>query len=236
MIAGKSPLFLCLSPSHCDTIFPFIVTPGEVEVISILLVRHGQTEANLKRLLQGWEDTPLTELGVRQAEALRSRLATERLDRVITSDLARAESTAHILMSGRKPPYLATSLIRERAFGKMELASVDEWDKLKIPFGERHYTELTPDGGESFRDLRLRVQHFVGTLSSVVEGEQVLVVGHSTWNKHLVAELLRVPDENYGLINQSNCGISCMVRDAETGLWRGIYINDVSHLSGMESM
>ncbi len=84
---------------------------------TILLVRHGQTDWNLDRRLQGHTDRPLNDRGREQARALAAELASEPLDAVYSSDLVRAHETARIIAAGRGLDVTAMDDLRERNFG-----------------------------------------------------------------------------------------------------------------------
>lgn len=84
------------------------------------LVRHGETEWNVKGLLQGHQDSPLTKKGEQQAHELSVMLSTIHFDAVYSSDLHRAQHTAQILASGRKVKHFSHPALREFNFGKYE--------------------------------------------------------------------------------------------------------------------
>jgi broad specificity phosphatase PhoE len=89
-------------------------------VTRILLVRHGETDWNLDRRLQGHADRPLNETGREQARDLAAELADEPLDAVYSSDLSRAEETARIIAEARGLDVTALQSLRERHFGTWE--------------------------------------------------------------------------------------------------------------------
>ena len=93
--------------------------------MKLIFVRHGQTEWNAKRLLQGSTDIPLNRAGVEQAETLRRELAAVPLDFAVTSPLVRARQTAERICAGRNIAAESDERIAERHFGRFEGAVFD---------------------------------------------------------------------------------------------------------------
>lgn len=87
---------------------------------TILLVRHGETDWNLERRVQGHTDRPLNETGRGQANALAEVLEGEPLDAVYSSDLVRAHETARIVAERKGLDVTAIPELRERDFGTWE--------------------------------------------------------------------------------------------------------------------
>jgi len=92
------------------------------------IVRHGETEWNIKGLLQGHTDIPLNEIGERQAGALAKVFENIHFDAVYSSDLIRCKRTAQLIMLEKKLVIKTTELLREKFFGKFE---GKEWKKNK---------------------------------------------------------------------------------------------------------
>src|SRR3989344_5835107 len=90
------------------------------KLTTFYIVRHGQTEWNTKGLLQGHGDSPLTYLGVKQAEQIRDELKSIHFDAIFSSDLLRAKRTAEIVALERKIAVKTTQALRERDFGHFE--------------------------------------------------------------------------------------------------------------------
>ena len=132
-----------------------------------LIVRHALTPWNLEGRIQGHTDIPLSELGFRQAESLKARLAEWDIHAAYASDLKRAMETARTILDSRKVPLSPAPEIREFGFGRWEGMThqeVQEADpELYAQMLERH-EGFAPPGGESLRDLMARVGEFVGRL------------------------------------------------------------------------
>lgn len=159
----------------------------------IVLLRHGQTEANAAGLLQGRVDLPLTELGRRQAEA--AVAVVPEGARIVCSPLRRAVETAHVIAAPRSVPVevderwteLDYGIYDGRPFGEVPGEVWDRW---------RSDPDFTPPGGESLRACGQRVREACGELASGGAGSQadVVVVSHVSPIKAGVAWALGVGD------------------------------------------
>jgi broad specificity phosphatase PhoE len=96
-------------------------------ICKIILVRHGTTQWNVEKRLQGEIDIPLNDLGREQAHQLREKLAHIEFDAVYTSDLSRASETTEIVMQGKSIPIIKTPELRESRFGSWEGSTVSEF-------------------------------------------------------------------------------------------------------------
>lgn len=118
--------------------------------MSILLIRHGETALNAARVLQP-ADTPLSPLGLRQANALAARLGGLGLAGIVSSDLPRAWQTAQAASAVTGLAVTASALLHERNFGDLRGQAYDSlgFDPLAM--------DAAPSGGESARAFALRV-------------------------------------------------------------------------------
>ena len=88
--------------------------------MEILLVRHGQTEWNLLKKVQGKADVELNEQGIKQAEETRNYLKNEKIDLILCKKKKRAMQTAEIIKQGRNIKMIIDERISERDFGEFE--------------------------------------------------------------------------------------------------------------------
>ncbi len=95
-------------------------------MIELLLIRHGETAWNRERRMQGHIDIPLSEAGVRQAQALGRALAAERPLAIYSSDLGRARATAQPAADAHNMPVILRASLRERCYGAFEGLLYDE--------------------------------------------------------------------------------------------------------------
>jgi probable phosphoglycerate mutase len=138
------------------------------------LVRHGQTDWNAQRRLQGSTDIPLNDVGRGQARDAVAVLSGQQWDAIVSSPLGRAAETANLIADG-----LGLSVARhipeltERSFGPAEgLQAGPELDALRIPGGFR--------GAESEDEAASRGMAAQETLAEEFRGRRVLVVAHGT--------------------------------------------------------
>ena len=151
------------------------------------VVRHGQTYFNITENMQGWCDSPLTELGIAQAKARKELLKDIPFDAAISSTQERAMDTCKILMEGRDIPYVAYKELKEMHFGTYEGAL---WKDVKNPEMEENFeTYFKQYGGENTEDVRKR---FFGKLAEIAETEDyenVLVIGHGNSIRYCIGYL-----------------------------------------------
>ena len=140
---------------------------------TILLVRHGETDWNAERRVQGHTDRPLNETGIAQARALAGQLAAEVIDAIYSSDLARARETAKIVAGVRGLPVETLPALRERDFGTWE-GLTDEEVFVRFPDAR-----AGPWGDAETRDeLGVRILEACKQIASRHPGASVLVVTH----------------------------------------------------------
>ena len=95
-------------------------------MMEILLIRHGETDWNVQKRLQGHRDIPLNAKGLHQAAAVGQALARERLDAVVSSDLRRTMQTAQAIAAHHRLPLQLDAALRERCYGALEGLSYGE--------------------------------------------------------------------------------------------------------------
>src|SRR5262249_58791808 len=98
----------------------------------LFLFRHGETDWNRAGRVQGHADVPLNGIGIGQAEALVERLRSHRLEAVVSSDLARAQTTARIVAEALGIPLITDCGLRETDVGAAEGLL---WAEAKVRFG-----------------------------------------------------------------------------------------------------
>lgn len=101
--------------------------------MKLYLVRHGETDWNGKKQLQGWADIPLNDRGIMQAEALRDKINQQSLafEVCYSSPLARAFKTAAII-TRNITPIVQDDLLKERGFGDVEGKILKSWDEFGV--------------------------------------------------------------------------------------------------------
>jgi len=191
---------------------------------TVVCCRHGETDWNRERRIQGWAAAPLNERGERQARALGRHLsATRSFDRLVASDLRRTrETTAQLRSAGQFPEPEFTRGWRERSFGIYQGLSYER------VFGEypEHTAsagmiglESTPEEGESLLEARDRViDAWEAVVRTAEPDDEVLVITHGGPIYVLLAAVrgLDLPAALTGF-DQDNCAITELEYDQETG-------------------
>lgn len=175
------------------------------KVLDIYLVRHGQTQWNLEKRLQGATDNTLNETGRRQAAELAVKLAGVDFAHIYSSGLRRAKETAAAFAG--KAPVTPLPALNERSFGKFEGIFEDERDA--VPFAEfgKRATKLDDnlDGGESLQSQAERVGVAIREIVAKHATGSVAIVAHGGVNPLALAALLDIPvAEAVARIKQGN--------------------------------
>ena len=148
----------------------------------LLLIRHGETVDNVRQIMQGQTHGELNEHGVEQARTVAERLAAERIDAVVASDLRRAIQTAEIIAAPHGLQVATTPLLRERDWGGFTGRYIPE---LK--------GEVWPDDIESEEAMLERARQFLIYMTVTDPGQRVVAVGHGIINKAILAVYAQCP-------------------------------------------
>ncbi len=142
----------------------------------LTVVRHGQTEWNAARRLQGSTDIPLNETGRRQAEETASLLAGERFDRAFSSPLLRAFETGAAILRGRDLTLVPDERLRERGYGCWEGRPKD----AEVYAGLWAYGKNESSGQvEPVRSCFARVYSFLDEIVKRYPEERILLTTHA---------------------------------------------------------
>ncbi len=168
----------------------------------LVLVRHGQSEWNLKNLFTGWRDVDLTEKGIAEARAAGRKLKAQGVgfDVAYTSDLKRAQNTLTLIleeMGQSNLPVIRNVALNERDYGDLSGLNKDDarkkWGEEQVHVWRRSY-DVAPPGGESLKDTLARTLPYYVTeiLPRVLKGERVLVAAHGNSLRALIMVLERL--------------------------------------------
>ncbi len=166
---------------------------------TLVLVRHGQSEWNLKNLFTGWRDPGLTEQGHAEAKEAGRKLAARGLkfDIAYTSALSRAQTTCRHILAAVGQPDLETvedQALNERDYGDLSGLNKDDarakWGEEQVHVWRRSY-DVPPPGGESLRDTGARVwPYYMHVVQPhVLRGETVLIAAHGNSLRALIMAL-----------------------------------------------
>jgi len=165
----------------------------------LVLVRHGQSEWNLKNLFTGWKDPGLTQQGIEEAREAGRQLKAQglRFDIAFTSALGRARHTLELMLEELGQPGLATvedKALNERDYGDLTGLNKDDararWGEEQVLIWRRSY-DIAPPGGESLRDTLARaLPYYVSHIQpEVLSGKRVLVSAHGNSLRALIMAL-----------------------------------------------
>jgi 2,3-bisphosphoglycerate-dependent phosphoglycerate mutase len=166
---------------------------------TLVLVRHGQSEWNLKNLFTGWRDVDLSELGHEEAKEAGRKIADRGLkfDIAFTSALIRAQRTCQYILDAVGQGGLETlkdQALNERDYGDLAGLNKDDarakWGEEQVHIWRRSY-DVAPPGGESLRDTGARVwPYYLRVIQPhVLRGETVLVSAHGNSLRALIMVL-----------------------------------------------
>jgi 2,3-bisphosphoglycerate-dependent phosphoglycerate mutase len=171
----------------------------------LVLVRHGQSEWNLKNLFTGWRDVELTEQGIAEAKEAGRKLKAQGLvfDIAFTSALKRAQNTLDLLlaeMGQSRIPVIRDQALNERDYGDLSGLNKDDarkkWGEEQVHIWRRSY-DIAPPGGESLRDTLARtLPYYVQEiLPRVLRGERTIIAAHGNSLRALVMVLEKLSSE-----------------------------------------
>ena len=202
-----------------------------------VIVRHGETQWNVESRIQGHHDSALTPSGIAQAEALARRLAAERFEALISSDLGRALETAQRIAARCGQRVLTSERLRERNFGVAEGLTYGELD-YQFPEVFSQVRETDPDyaipGGESRRAFHERVKSAFEDLAHEYPQASIAVVAHGGVLAALYRLIHAIPLALPRRIPITNGSYNVVVfKDANWSLeaW-----GDIAHLGGDASI
>jgi 2,3-bisphosphoglycerate-dependent phosphoglycerate mutase len=172
---------------------------------TLVLVRHGQSDWNLKNLFTGWRDPDLTPKGIDEAKAAGRALKAKGLhfDVAYTSELVRAQHTLALIMSelGQSNlPVIKDIALNERDYGELSGLNKDDarakWGEDQVHIWRRSY-DVPPPGGESLKDTLARTLPYFVTdiLPDVLSGKNVIVAAHGNSLRSICKVLNRLNNE-----------------------------------------
>ncbi|GBF75243.1 putative histidine phosphatase family protein [Paenibacillus sp. 598K] len=156
----------------------------------IYIVRHGQTEWNVEHRFQGHQDSPLTALGVQQAEWLAEALREKRIDAIYASTSTRAFRTAEIIRGKRELPIHAREGLKEINLGVWEGGIQQELEAAEPERYEAFWNDpetFRVEGGETFTEVVARASAVLDEILERHAGETVLISTHTVVLKLLMA-------------------------------------------------
>lgn len=207
---------------------------NSADKITLILLRHGETEWNLTGRWQGQAaDTPLTDLGREQARIVARRLRSYRISAIYSSDLLRAFETAQIVGQALGLTPMAEPGLRESDIGAWTGLT---WDEITARFPDEVTAmfagqDVRRGGGESYGEMQARLAAALDRIIARHAGQTVLLVGHGAALRTLIAHVLGADlAQMHRIAIGGNTALS-VVQAQRNGL-RLVSYNDTAHLDG----
>lgn len=181
------------------------------EIVKMLyIIRHGKTEWNNRKKLQGRTDIPLNEEGRTMARKAAKEYAHIHFDICYCSPLIRAKETAQILLENRDVPIIVDKRLSEMCFGVSEGSEGydrDESNPVNVLFKSPEKYIVPVENGESLADLYGRTGQFLKEVVDPLlkEGKDVLIVGHGAANSAIICQKTGVEIKDFWSVGIENC-------------------------------
>ncbi|MBI9086933.1 MAG: histidine phosphatase family protein [Desulfobacterales bacterium] len=203
---------------------------------TLLVIRHGQTVWNVQQRYQGHGDSPLTEEGRNQAEALGRRMRRIHFDALISSDLGRTLETARIIARHTGHDISMDSRLRERNFGVLEGLTAEEINsRFPKVYDKLHANDpdyVIPEG-ESLRQHYGRNIQFIETCTAENAGKTIALVAHGGVLDSILRYITGFPLDHPRCFTAANTSLNIFSHGLFYGTCRWVIETwgDVSHLN-----
>lgn len=185
------------------------------------LVRHGETDWNLGRRIQGHSDTSLNDLGLRQAEQVAGRFRGEKIGAVYSSDLSRARETAAKIAKQAGVEVFTRAALRERCYGDWEGLTYEE---IRARFAEQDEASC---GIETFEDMQHRAVTVLTELAANHPNEVIVVVSHGGFINCFL-HYVTAGEQGTGITKIENTGVTTF--RYTDNRWEVLQVNNTDHL------
>ena len=173
----------------------------------LYVMRHGRTDWNDLRKLQGQTDIPLNETGRQMARKAHDEYANVHFDICFCSPLVRAFETAQIVLQGRNVPLVTDERLKEMCFGAYE-GIENGFDVPPIDsFFKNPEQYVAQNGAESFEHLFKRTGEFLDekVRPLLSQNKDVLIVGHGAMNSSIICQMKNLPLKDFWSSGLENC-------------------------------
>ncbi|PYZ92390.1 histidine phosphatase family protein [Salipaludibacillus keqinensis] len=207
-------------------------------MVTLYLIRHGQSEANSKGIIQGHAEFPLSELGKKQASLAGKWMADIQIDAIYTSDLQRAKATAESIAQFHPLKASEWKMIREVGLGPLEGKTRKE---MGVEFPDLQRDALLTsgiEGTETVEAITERCKYVINQLSSAYQEKTVALVSHGGFISILLMYI--IAGDHWATLKRpfviGNTGITKVTID-EDGSTKLHYTNRTNHLEydGLQS-
>ncbi len=196
----------------------------------LLLIRHGTTKLHKNDRFWGKTDVPLSNIGIKQAGLLRTRLATEKIGTVYTSTLSRARDTAEIIAAGHKAKLEVCEELCECNFGFVEGLTFSEIEHVYPALAEElaSWKTVAFPGGETLDQLNERVKMFLKRLGNLKAKDTAAIVSHGGPLRLIICNLMGMDIKHWQQFRIDRGSLSIMETYPETAIL--LSLNDITHL------
>jgi broad specificity phosphatase PhoE len=196
--------------------------------VTLILVRHGESEGNAAGIVQGWLDVPLSARGRAQAAATARRLAEEPVAAVYSSDLTRALQTAAPIAEAHALAVTPVPALREYRYGEAQGLSWPEvaarWPSSGRVWGAGHIP-----GEEGADAFRARVAEAFDALAARHRDDVAVVASHGGTMGQILAHLMALPVGAYVHSSTPNCALTTIGAGRDAPVL--VALNDLCHLA-----
>ena len=177
----------------------------------LYIIRHGKTDWNEAKKLQGKTDIPLNDEGRDMARKAHDEYLNLHIDECYSSPLVRARETAEILMEGRDVPIYVDGRLEEMGFGIYEgkdTYSIPDCP-MNVFFNEPENYVDAPGGAESMESLINRTGEFLKEViyPKLENNKDILIVGHGAMNSAIICQVRKLPIKEFWSAGIPNCEI-----------------------------
>ena len=170
----------------------------------IYVVRHGQTDWNTIKRIQGWKDIALNEKGIEQAKEIKEKLKGIKFDEVISSPLKRALRTAKVISGRTYKDITQDDRLKERCNGEFEGKLKQDTDQ-SYDFNDPNENRY---GIENITDFRKRISDFCKELEKKYKNKNVLVVTHAGVSIYIRCHFEGEPEDgDFNKYKLKNCEV-----------------------------
>ena len=201
----------------------------------LYLLRHGETDWNAQRRIQGVADTPLNETGFSQARALAAPLRGRPIAALYTSHLRRARQTAEAIAEALGLEVRLEPRLAELDQGKLEGLQIEEIEVHHNGFmaaWRSRPAHLRMPGGETLAELQERAWAAVEDLRSAHPRETIAAVSHNLAISAVLCRVLGIDLNAFRRIRQFNAALNLIEHSPARG-WNVVIMNSLAHLSGI---
>jgi alpha-ribazole phosphatase len=180
-------------------------------MLELILVRHGETDSNIRGSYLGWTDIALNETGIRQVQLLRDRLKGFKVDKIYASPLKRALQTAEIVNENYGLDIVSVDGLKERNFGIWDDLTIDEMTKdYPTEYNDwvNDWIKYRIKDGESALEAYERTAAFVDELIKRNDDGVFMLVTHLGTIRFILAHLLDLGIENSWRFRVNNATIT----------------------------